>query len=304
MFVKLGGIEQWVQIGAADPKNPVLLFLHGGPGGTSRIASEAWKPWEQHFTVVHWDQRGAGLTLDKNGEDGCGPLTIDGMVQDGLELVEFLRRDHAKDKIILVGHSWGSILGVGMIKSRPDLFAAYVGTGQAVNMRRNEEINYAKQISRAEASHNAAALAALAEIGPPPYLERGKIGILRHWADALATGSGDSVQPRPHPLPANLSANEIEIVMRGFQYSGGQLFEAISAVDLPSLGLDFDVPVFMFMGSEDQQTAPELAEEYFLAIRAPHKEFVRFDGCHHFAVFNRPDDFLHEIIVRVLPVID
>jgi pimeloyl-ACP methyl ester carboxylesterase len=303
MFVNIGGIEQWVQVDGAAPKKPVLLFLHGGPGGSSRIASEAWKPWEQYFTLVHWDQRGAGLTLDRNGKEGCGPLTIDGMIQDGLELAEFLRRDLRNDTIILVGHSWGSILGVGMIKRRPDLFVAYVGTGQAVHMRRNEEINYAKLVARAKAARNQAALAALAEIGPPPYQERDRIRILRHWSDELATGSGDSVQPRPHPLPANLSVKDVEIVMRGFQYSGSQLFGAISAVDLPSLGLDFEVPMFIFMGSEDQQTATELAEAYFLEIRAPHKEFVRFEGCHHFVVFNRPHDFLQEMIARVLPAI-
>jgi pimeloyl-ACP methyl ester carboxylesterase len=197
----------------------------------------------------------------------------------------------------------GSILGILMIKNRPELFAAFVGTGQAVNLRRNEEINYAKQFTQATVSRNEPAIAALTEIGPPPYYEHEKIRILRRWADELAPGFGDSVQPRPNPLPIGFTVAEIEIVMRGFRYSSAQLFDAISAVDLPSLGMRFAVPIFIFMGSDDQQTSPELAEEYFASITTPHKEYVRFEGCHHFVVFNRPAEFLRELVARVLPVI-
>lgn len=303
MYVLIGGIEQWIQIGADDPGNPVLLYLHGGPGGSSRPAAAAWKPWEQYFTVVHWDQRGTGMTLGKNGEAGCGALTIDRMVEDGLEVADFLINHLHMKKIVLVGHSWGSVLGVYMIKRRPDLFSAYVGTGQVVNLRRNEELNYAWQMARAQATHNTEALAALTEIGPPPYFERPKIRILRQWADKLALGDGDRVEPRPEPRPADFSAADVEPLMRGFQFSGDQLFEELSSVDLPSLGLRFDVPVFFFEGTEDQQTHIALAEQYFEAITAPHKEFVRFEGCHHFVVMNRPHDFLKELLARVHPLV-
>jgi pimeloyl-ACP methyl ester carboxylesterase len=89
MYVQIGGIDQWVQFRDHDPAKPVLLYLHGGPGGTSVPAAAAWKPWEEHFTVVHWDQRGAGRTFAKNRETGCGSLTIDRMVCDGIEVAEF-----------------------------------------------------------------------------------------------------------------------------------------------------------------------------------------------------------------------
>ena len=82
MYVTIGGIEQWIRIGPTGPERPVLLYLHGGPGGTSVPAAAAWKAWEDHFTVVHWDQRGAGRTFARNGESGCGSLTIERMIQD------------------------------------------------------------------------------------------------------------------------------------------------------------------------------------------------------------------------------
>jgi pimeloyl-ACP methyl ester carboxylesterase len=223
------------------------------------------------------------------------------MVEDAIELIEFLRGHLHADRIVLVGHSWGSILGVHVVKRRPDLIAAYVGTGQVVNMRRNEASNYARQMAQAEATHNEAALTALRGIGPPPYAERKSIGVLRHWADELATGTGDAVRPRPAPLPADFTADDFAKVMRGFHFSGDQLFDELSAVDLPALGLEFSVPVFFFHGTDDQQTPMELAEEYFQRIRAPQKEFVPFIGCHHFVAINRPDDFLRELVGRVLP---
>ena len=99
MYIPIGGIDQWIQIGKREAEHPVLLYLHGGPGGTSVPAAAAWKPWEDHFTVVHWDQRGAGRTFRKNGEIGCGPLTLDRMVSDGIEVAEFLIANTRKAKV-------------------------------------------------------------------------------------------------------------------------------------------------------------------------------------------------------------
>jgi pimeloyl-ACP methyl ester carboxylesterase len=303
MYVSIGGIEQWIEIGGDNAANLVLLYLHGGPGGSSRPMTAAWQSWHRHFTLVHWDQRGTGLTLDKNGEAGCGRLTITGMIEDAVALIEFLRRHLRRDKIVLVGHSWGSVLGVHLAKRRPDLVAAYVGTGQLVNKRRNEEINYAREMARAEATRNDAALAALRAVGPPPYADHRSIGVLREWADVLADGTGDNVKPRPSPLPAGFGPEDFAMMGRSFQFSVAQLFDELSAVDLPSLGLEFSPPMFFFHGGDDQQTPIELAEEYFGAIVAPHKDFVRFEGCHHFLVMNRPDDFLRELVRRVVPTL-
>ena len=133
-YVKVGGIEQWITIRGEDRKNPVLLLLHGGPGdATNPWGYAGFRSWLKYFTVVQWDQRGAGRTLGKNGPSLAPTITIDRMAQDGIELAELLRKTLQKDKIVLVGHSWGSILGVFMAKARPDLFYAFVGTGQVAD---------------------------------------------------------------------------------------------------------------------------------------------------------------------------
>lgn len=300
MYVSIGGIDQWIQWGGA-PEAPVLLYLHGGPGGTSVPVAEAWRPWEEHFTVVHWDQRGAGRTFAKNGESGCGRLTITRMVADALEVVEFLTATLGKRKVVVVGHSWGSVLGVHLIKRRADLVSAYVGTGQLVNKRRNEELNYRRQISQAERSGNAEALSALRAIGPPPFADREALKILRQWADVLAEGGGDPAQPCPTPIAPGYSRDEVPALMRGADFSRRKLYDELETVDLLSLGTTFDMPFFLFHGTDDQATPLELAQEYFASIRAPHKELVRFEGCHHFVVMNRPRDFLEALVTKVIP---
>lgn len=298
MYVTIGGIEQWIDIRTDNPSNPVLLFVHGGPGGSSRPALSAWRAWEEHFGIVHWDQRGAGLTFGRNGADGCRSLTIERMTSDGVEVVEFLTGYLQKPRIVLVGHSWGSVLAINILKRRPDLVAAYVGTGQLVNKRLNEEANVRLCTERAEATQNLAALETLKAIGVSPFRDRGKVRELRRLSDLLACGSGDDVAMRPHPLPQGFCAEDRALLARGSEYSRAQLFGEISSVDLPSLGLVFDCPMLCIHGACDQHTPLELAERYFVDIRAPAKDFVRLEGCHHFVVFNRPEIFFGELLAR------
>jgi pimeloyl-ACP methyl ester carboxylesterase len=303
MYVPIGGIEQWIQFGQNRPENPTLLYLHGGPGGTSVPLSAAFRAWEKYFTVVHWDQRGAGRTFGKNGEAGCGRLTIERLVQDGLEVAEFLIRTLKKTQVLIVGHSWGSALGIYMLKRRPELFCAFVGTGQLVNMRQNEEINYRRQVEQANRLRNVDALQALLAIGPPPYSDINSLLTLRKWTDQLTEGDGDPIQPRPGPMASDFTPNDVAAMHQGAAYSRRELLRELNTIDLPSLGTAFETPIFFFEGTHDQQTPIELAERYFDAISAPHKEFVRFEGCHHFVVMNRPDAVLQELLARVRPLI-
>lgn len=124
-YTRIGGIDQWITIRGQDRANPVLLFIHGGPGDVTNPWSQSYFfSWTTHFTVVQWDQRGAGRTLQKSGESIGPSMTIERMTHDGIELAEFLRRHLGKDRIIVVGHSWGSVFGALMTKARPDLFHA------------------------------------------------------------------------------------------------------------------------------------------------------------------------------------
>lgn len=298
MFVEIGGVPQWVEIEVEDAGNPVLLLIHGGPGGSTRAVSASWRPWRRHFTLVHWDQRGAGRTFAKNGPEGSGEMTFERFVADGLEVAEYVRGQLSGRGIIVLGHSWGSALGVHMVKRRPDLFAAFVGVGMLVNFRRNEEANYEREIAQARLAGHEAALAELGEIGPPPHAAR-SVGVLRKWADELTDGTGDAPQPRYPVRPDNLTPEDGQAIRDGFAFSVATLFDDLCAVDLPQLGTDFDVPMFCLMGSHDQWTPVALAEAYFETITAPRKALVRFEGCHHFVHMNRPQEFLEALMTHL-----
>jgi len=123
-FVRVGDIDQWISIRGRNRANPVLLVLHGGPGiALSVMPRDFLWTWTSDFTIVQWDQRGAGQTLGRAGPVG-EDVTIDRMTADGIELAEYLQQHLEKKKIVVLGVSWGSMLGVHMVKARPDLFYA------------------------------------------------------------------------------------------------------------------------------------------------------------------------------------
>jgi pimeloyl-ACP methyl ester carboxylesterase len=137
-FVSIGGIDQWISIRGEDRRNPALLVVHGGPGEAQWMAADKYEPWEKAFTVVQWDQRGTGHTYGRYGTQ-TPDVTLDRIVKDGIEVADHLRRTLRKKKIIVLGHSWGSTVAVRMVQLRPELFAAYVGTGQVASW--NAQVN-------------------------------------------------------------------------------------------------------------------------------------------------------------------
>jgi pimeloyl-ACP methyl ester carboxylesterase len=167
-YVRIGGIEQWIQIRGENRTNPVLLVVHGGPGWPNATFTLPLRSWEKHFTVVQWDQRGVSKTLGRNGKAGSGEMTFERRVFDAIELTEFLRNHLRKDKVILLAESMGTLVGVPLVKRRPDLFYAYVGTDQYVDMARNEALKYQMTLERLRAAGNDKGVAALEKIGPDP----------------------------------------------------------------------------------------------------------------------------------------
>ena len=309
-FVDIGGIKQWVQIRGEDRENPVLLFVHGGPGASSLPISSAWRPWEKQFTVVQWDQRGAGRTFGAAGDALAPTMTLDRMTQDGIELVEYLRSHLHKDKIILVGHSWGSFLGIRIARQRPDLFHAYVGTGQVVG-RTTFEKAFALTIARlqtlAQSANNAQALAELAPVASQPAITPGNRLIAAKWSKALALPPVDSF-PLAGPVPPlfmpDVSLRDLYNWHKGVAFStryltgrNGPMFQS----DMAGIGLEFSMPMVFIQGDADRVTPGEPAAQYFKEITAPHKEFVWVRGGDHFVPFDRPDEFLSELVARVRP---
>jgi pimeloyl-ACP methyl ester carboxylesterase len=303
-FVEIGGIEQFITIRGEDRNNPVLLFLHGGPGdATNPWGYAGFRLWVKHFTVIQWDQRGAGRTLGKNRSAPPQAITVNRLVQDGVELAEWLRTSLRKDKIILVGHSWGSTLGLLMAKAKPDLFYAFVGTGQVADPAQNYAVAYADLLKKAEALGEQRAIRELREVGPPPYSDRRGYGVQRKWSN-LFEGADYFISSM---LGLALSApgytlRDVEDWFDGQSLSAERLVPETSKLEARVLGGDYALPVFVIQGAEDFTTPTSLANSFVNSIRAPAKAFVPIEGGGHFAVFMKPGAFVDQLVSRVLPL--
>lgn len=305
-YVAIGGIPQWIQIRGEDRGNPVLLFVHGGPGASTIPVSSSWQPWEKYFTVVQWDQRGAGRTLRQAGRAVAPTMTIDRFVNDGIEVAEYLRRRLHASKILLVGHSWGSFIGYQMAMRRPDLFSAFVGTGQLLggeNAHYVFEMRYAKLRALAVANHDDRAVAALDAMtrpeGHPDFRQ-----VIR-WSKHLGVPLDEMGNHFliPPPFMPDFSLVDWYYYLNGYAFSGPRIEPQLGGRSLTALGRQFPIPVFFFEGTADGLTPMAPAEKFAGELEAPHKEFVRFEGANHFLPFDRADEFLSALRQRVLPVI-
>jgi pimeloyl-ACP methyl ester carboxylesterase len=306
-FVRLGGIEQWIQIRGEDRDNPVLLVLHGGPGWPNAVFTLPLRPWEQHFTVVQWDHRGAGKTLGRNGKAGSGDMTFGRRVADAVELIESLRGYLRKDKMILLAESMGTLTGIPLVKQRPDLFGALVATDLYVDIARNEARKYQMTLDRLRAAGNGKAVAALERIGADPTgWDLGAWNTNMAWAfkTNLPIPNLDRKLLFPLALSSPIySLRDLYHLFLGFQWSTTQMYDELMSYDARRLGTRFDVPFFLFQGEGDVITLTELATEYFAGIEAPKKDLALIKDAGHFAAFTQPDQFLTELLTRVRPLV-
>jgi len=287
VFVQIGGIPQWITIRGDDSNNPVLLFLHGGPGDAlSPIADAMYEGWEKDLTLVQWDQRGAGRTYSKNGPSIEPTMTVERMVQDGVEVAEFLTNHLHKRKIIILGGSWGSILGVYMAHARPDLFYAYVGVAQMVNWQQNVAASYARVLDMARTANDHQAITALIAIGPPPWNSVSKWPIFRKSEKAYqaklitAPPAPNTISPE-YASPEEQNQYDAADDFSFLHFWGPTLSGPFTKVDLPSLGTTFAIPIFIIQGEQDLTAVPELAKAYFDSIHAPQKQFYLVPGTGH-----------------------
>jgi proline iminopeptidase len=185
----IGGIGQWIEVRGQDLDNPILLWIHGGPGiAFIPLAGVFQVPLEKHFTVVQWDQRGAGKTYASNDKDlQRRTMNLPQMHQDTLEVVNYLRRRFQREKIFVLGHSWGSVLGLWLAQEHPDLIYAYVGVGQLLNTRQNQQVMYHDALQKARDEHNEQAIKDLESLAPypPAGVDFGKDSVVNTWAAKL-----------------------------------------------------------------------------------------------------------------------
>jgi pimeloyl-ACP methyl ester carboxylesterase len=308
--VDIGGIKQWISVRGNDPANPILLFIHGGPG--SPMMPESWvfqRPWEDFFTVVQWDQRGSGKTFSASGRKPDQSMTLDQMQADAEQLIDMLRQTYGKKKIFLMGHSFGSVLGMRVAQHRPDGLYAYIGVGQVVNALRNEAVGYQETLAQAEAVGNQAAIEELKALAPYPSADGSppplpKISVERKWDVALGGmryGRTSDPETSIRSLSPAYSDYDVESAGLGEASSTSILLSQLVSVNFDNISA-FKCPVFFFAGAADRTTPTILVETFYRHIQAPVKKLFKIDRASHDVVFDAPGEVLVDLVRDIRPL--
>ncbi|MDQ6655182.1 MAG: alpha/beta hydrolase [Verrucomicrobiota bacterium] len=282
--IRLGGLDQWIQIRGHDRTKPILLFLHGGPGFPQMPFAHLNAELEQHFVVVQWDRRGAGKSYSRAVPDDS--MRVAQFVSDAHELVQILLARFGAPKCYLVAHSWGSLFGAQLVAQYPDLFFAYVGIGQTVDLSQTEQVLYQFALDSARKDRNEKAVTDLERIGRPPH-SNADHKFMEKWVNYYAE--------REHPSLSRIRMTRLALesppyswidlfkIPLGVRYSFGRLWKEIYyETSLFRQAPRIDVPVYFFLGRHDKVVTSEVAQRYFDALDAPRgKQIVWFEQSGH-----------------------
>jgi len=308
--VTLGGARQVVNVRGSDRANPILLFVHGGPAAPEMpVAWSFQRPWEDYFTVVQWDQRGSGRSFPLNDPKALAPtLSVERYRDDAIELIEVLRQRYGKQKVFLMGLSWGSIVGLSVTAKRPDLLFAYVGVGQGIDFRENERVGFAHVLEQARAGNNAQAVSELEAMRPYPgdgELDARKVQIERKWSDyygGLAAGhrDGDFYFHAGRISPEYTTADR-KAWDAGSEFTMKTLWGKLASVNFNDLHR-LEVPIFLFLGRHDNTTPPQIAVDWFDELSAPKKKIVWFENSAHLPMIEEPGRVFVALVEDVRPL--
>jgi pimeloyl-ACP methyl ester carboxylesterase len=303
-YRRLGGLDQWVMIRGENRANPPLILLHGGPGFSEmRLLRHFNALLEKSFTVIYWDQRGAGKSFDRKISKST--MTVEQFITDLDELVDTVRKRVGKEKVVIFGHSWGSALGVLYAARFPEKVSAYIGGAQIGDSSAAESVSYAFAMAEAQRLNNRKALAELRAIGPPPYSARSlwtertclqrlggqlKAAVLWNIGRIILGGPESSLLDLPN-------------LVRGFRFSLDAMWGEVAKLNLMKLAPALQMPVFFFLGRNDHWVPPETSLAYFDALTAPSKKLVWFEKSGHEMFVDEPEKFNTAMLELVRPLV-
>lgn len=309
--VRIGGIDQWVSIRGNDRRNPVLLMLHGGPGWVAMPTSWYFqRGWEEYFTVVQWDQRGAGKTYVANDPATVAPtMTRARMIADSEEMVAWLRKEFGKDKIFVMGQSWGSYLGLELAQRRPEWLHAYVGIGQLTNAPESERRGWAWTLQQAREDGNAEAVAELEALAPyaegnaPVPLESlfKQRRWLNHYGGMVHNRRGGDAEAAAIKLSPEYTDQDVAGIWKGNDFSMQHLLGEVLTLDMSEVH-ELKVPLFLFEGRHDHNVSSEVAAQWFETVKAPSKQLVWFEQSAHEVMIEEPGKTLLTLVQQVRPI--
>jgi proline iminopeptidase len=301
--VEIGGHDLAMMIRGNSTDSPVLLFLAGGPGGSELGAMRRHlETLEQDFVVVTWDQRGTGKSygaLDPNET-----LTLEQAISDTIEVTNYLRDRFSEEKIYLVGQSWGSILGVLAAQQHPELYRAFVGTGQMVSPRETDRIFYEDTLAWARESGRDGVVATLTDIGPPPYQSTLDYEPLLAYEKDVYPYDRSQNSEGAGQMGENLFVEEYTLLEQVHIFAGvletfSVLYPQIQEIDFREDATKLDVPVYLVQGRHEARGRAELANEWLAQLQAPAKKMVMLDTSGHRPLFEQPAQF-HRVMTETV----
>jgi pimeloyl-ACP methyl ester carboxylesterase len=309
--ITLGGLKQWIFIRGTDQNNPVLLFLHGGPGAPLLGMSSSRKYDKEmikHFTMVHWDQRGAGKSF--YNDISVDSMTLDRFVEDCNELVDYLRNRFQTQKVFLVGHSNGSLIGIKTAYKYPEKIHAYVGVAQVTNEYQQQKVAYDFIVEEAEKAGDVNRLNAIKSIGPPPYDSPKKFldqsGHISHYGGFLRS---KSMIDMLFLVLSFITSPEYSLAegirtmrLKGLDFSYNAMWEEIKNVNLKKDIQSIKVPIYFFEGKYDMTIPTVLVEKFYDSLDAEKgKQFIIFENSGHLPMIEekeRYEKFLIDVVLE------
>jgi pimeloyl-ACP methyl ester carboxylesterase len=289
-YIKIGDVEQCVLIRGHNTNNPILLFLHGGPGMPMMYMShEFQRPLEKDFTVVQWDRRGAGKTYSRN-VPSPESINVRQIIDDTYELIDTLKARYNQHKIILIGHSFGTYLGSIMVNERPELFSTYISIGQVVDS--DKSIILQEVFIREKASLNNRE-DIIIELNNPnkPNFENwlfefgGELKSSKSYFPLIWSG----MQAPEYTL------SEVLDVAKASSFSSSNMKYNVLSNSIYYEIREYQIPTYFMVGKSDYTTPHELISEYFDLIEVPRKELIYFENSAHFPFFEEPEKFCSEL---------
>ena len=308
--IPIGGIQQVVSIRSQDLRNPVLIYFHGGPGFVEMPLDWWWdRGWDEYFTVIHWDQRNAGKTYTASGPNDPGLLTPERYQRDAEEVVQWALKRFGKRKLFVLGHSWGSMLGLKLAAAHPEWLHAYIGMGQLTNGLESERRGWAWTMAKAKADNNAEAVRELEAIapyatgpGPVPVdsilTQRKWLG---HYGGAAWRRPGGDFEAAAFKLSPEYSDEDVRNAFKGQPAVTQALLPKVLSADLSTIHT-LKTPLILLLGRHDINVSSTVAAEWFASVKAPSKQLVWFERSGHHITSEEPGKLLMALVTYARPI--